>query len=129
MTEVQISELKDLFPSYHDVFAQDGIPPPAMKDEPLQISLLPRAERKLRQDREFRLGKTDPVLVKHRVNEWLRMGVVRPGSEGRGPLHSSPAFVAPKKEKVLGRTVIDFRGINALMVKHSGGEIWIIFPI
>ena len=51
------------------------------------------------------------------MEEWQRVGVVRSGSEGGGPLHISPAFVVPKKEKILGRMVIDYRQINKLMDK------------
>lgn len=116
LTESQVRELQDLLVSlYHDVFAQDEFPLPAMKTEPIQITLLPGAERSPQQIRGFRLGKTDQLLLKRRVDEWLRMGVVRLGSEGRGPLRISPAFLVPKKEKVLGRMVIDDRKINKLI--------------
>ena len=83
-----------------------------MKAEPIQITLLPGGERNLRQNRGLRLGKTGQLLVKYRVNEWLRSGVVRLGSEGRGPLRVSPAFVAPKKEKVLGEKVFYLTKLN-----------------
>ena len=56
-------------------------------------------------------------MLKHKLKEWMRIGVVKNGIAGEGPLNISPAFMVPKQGQLLGRMVVDYKHINKITEK------------
>ena len=70
--------------------------------------------------KQFRIPEAHRTVIIEHLNEWLKMGIVKPSSSR----YNSPIFAVDKKDGSL-RPVLDFRGVNEHSQddKYSGREI------
>ena len=117
LTTEEIEKIKEVPEEYRDVFVPTGVKLPAMQGEKMEIRLVDGGDKKLKQSRGYPLGEVDSLVLKHKLKERMRIGVVKNGIAGEGPLNVSPAFMAPKRGQLLERMVADYKHINGIADK------------
>ncbi|GBG59204.1 hypothetical protein CBR_g32220 [Chara braunii] len=106
--------VRDLIREYHDVFPSSfsyvGIPP--MRDVKHSIQLVP--DYRVHDQAPYRLSIPEATELKHRLEELLRLGFIKPSNSPWGAL----VLFARKADGTL-HLCIDYRGLNRHTVKNS----------
>ena len=79
----EVEPVKEL-EEYRDVFVLKGVKLPAMQGGKMEIRLVEGGDKKLKQCRGYRLGEVDSLVLERKLKEWMRIGVVKTGSPGKG---------------------------------------------
>ena len=104
---------REIMSEFSDVFPKElpfGLPPKRGVDH--RIELMPGAQPVFRQP--YRLSQSEEDEVARQLQEYLRMGHVRPSKSPWG----APVLLVDKKDKTK-RMCVDYKGLNKFTVKNK----------